>query len=153
VKRLLGSPLIVGASCFWAGIAHAQVAPVPGPPGPGLAAENPVVRNGGDTTGRDADAARDDAIARERRRESTARHRARPATSDEVRIGSEVRDSRGARVGVIESVSANAAVLKASGGAVAVPLDAFGKDESGLLIGMSKADFDALVAEAHKPAG
>jgi uncharacterized protein YbaR (Trm112 family) len=40
------------------------------------------------------------------------------------------------------------AVLKADGGAVEVPLDAFGKDSKGLLIGMPKADFDRLVAQA-----
>jgi hypothetical protein len=59
-----------------------------------------------------------------------------------------VRDTKGVHVGVIESVSLAGAILKADGGAVEVPLEAFGKDAKGLLIGMAKADFDKLVAQA-----
>ncbi|MBO9714217.1 hypothetical protein [Sphingomonas sp.] len=139
-----------------AGAAHAQAggstsAPAP-PPNAGLVGENSTVRNGGDTYDRDMAAARDEAVAKARAEAHGGKIRSAPARPEDVTVGAEVRDSHGLRIGVIESVSLSAAVLHADGGSVAVPLEAFGKDSQGLLIGMSKADFDRLVADATKPA-
>jgi hypothetical protein len=132
--------------------AHAQ-APA-GPPVPGYGAENPVIRNGGDSTERDALRARDDALDANRKRTETPKTaRAVPANPDDVTVGSEVRDSKGALVGTIDSVSMSAAVVSSPGGKVEVPLEGFGKNNKGLLIGMTKAEFDAAVAAAVKPAG
>ncbi|MES2442039.1 MAG: hypothetical protein V4574_04350 [Pseudomonadota bacterium] len=139
------------------GTAHAQMEAPPPPPPPanaGLNVENPTVRNGGDTMDRDAAAARDAAIAASRNRGDSARAaRAVPAHADEVTIGREVRDSKGAVIGTIESVSMSAAVVASPGGKVEVPLEAFGKNNKGLLVGMTKAEFDAAVAAAVKPGG
>jgi hypothetical protein len=78
----------------------------------------------------------------------------RPATSAEIAIGSEVRDKKKKPVGMIEMVEADGAVVATAAGKVKVPLDAFGTDGSGLIIGITKAEFDKLVATANgTPAG
>lgn len=154
VKPLLAAALITLGAGTLVGTAHAQAgAPGSGAPaGPGYTAENTTVKNGGDETYRDADAAREAAIAkvRENRGEKPKTIRTVPAKPEEVTVGAEIRDKKGEHVGVIDSVSMSAAVLHADGGAVEVPLDAFGKDDKGLIIGMTKADFDKLVADALK---
>lgn len=155
LKLILGLFAVGGA----AGTAHAQgpggpVTVPPPPPSPGLMNQNPEVRNGGDTYSRDAQRARDEAIARERGKGSKGGSGggARPAEPDDVVVGAEVRDPKGVVVGTIESVSMAAAVIVTPAGKVEVPLEAFGKNAKGLLIPMSKADFDKAVAEANKPA-
>ena len=147
LKMILGLFALGGS----AGTAHAQGSstptPVP-PPSPGLMTENSQVRNGGDTYDRDALRARDEAIARERNKNGS---RGVPAKPEDVEAGAEVRDPKGVVVGHIESVSMSAAVVVTEAGKVEVPLEAFGKNAKGLLIPMSKADFDKAVAEANKP--
>lgn len=156
MKTILKLLLPAAALCLGAGTAHAQAAPAgPAPAGPGLQGENSAVRNGGDTMDRDAMMARDAELAKAGGRDragKTHTPRSVPAKPEDVLVGAEVRDMKGVHVGTIESVSMAAAVLKADGGAVEVPLEAFGKDSQGLLIGMSKADFDKIVADAIKPA-
>jgi len=145
----------IGAAAVLAtGTACAQTAPAgAAPAGPGLTAENPAVRNGGDTMDRDANAARDAAIANARDRDNAPKTaRAVPAKPADVTVGSEVRDSKGVVIGTIESVSMASAVVAATGGKVEVPLEAFGKNNKGLLLATTKADFDAAVAAAVKPA-
>lgn len=144
---------VAGAAILATGTAFAQDEAHPAPAGPGLTAENPAVRNGGDTMDRDANAARDAAIASARDRDN-APHSARavPAKPQDVTVGAEVRDSKGVVIGTIESVSMASAVVAATGGKVEVPLEAFGKNNKGLLVGMTKAQFDAAVAAAVKPA-
>jgi hypothetical protein len=135
------------------GVAQAQDGPPP-PGNAGLTPENPTVRNGGDTMNADMERARDEAIAKQRNNRGTVKvMRSAPATADDIKVGAEVRDSKGAVVGKIEEVTLSVAVLHADGGKVEVPLEAFGKNSKGLLIGMTKAEFDALVAQANKPAG
>jgi len=161
MSRILKPLLVAAALSLGAGTAHAQAGGAPAgggaPPGPGYSAENLTVRNGGDSTERDATRARDEALdkmrAEERAGKSGKTIRQVPAKPEDVVAGAEVRDKKGLRVGAIASVSMGSAVLKADGGAVEVPLEAFGKDSTGLLIGLTKAEFDKLVAEANKPAG
>jgi hypothetical protein len=66
----------------------------------------------------------------------------------DLSAGSEVRDSKGKLVGKIETVEADGAVVSAEGGRVKVPLEAFGKNKKGLILGITKAEFDAAVASA-----
>lgn len=152
MKTKLKLILIAAGLGMTAGAAHAQTAPAAPPTGmgSGFSSENAVTRPGGDNSDRDATMRRDEALEKARGRDEGKKRSARsvPATPQDVVAGADVRDSKGAHVGVIESVSLSGAVLKADGGAVEVPLDAFGKDAKGLLIGMSKADFDRLVAQA-----
>jgi hypothetical protein len=45
-------------------------------------------------------------------------------------------------------------VVKTTGGRVKIPLDAFGKDEKGLVFAISKAEFDQMLAGvSNRPAG
>jgi hypothetical protein len=143
------------AALLATGTAHAQATAPAGaaPSGPGLGAENPAVRNGGDTFDRENATARDAAIASARNRDAAPRTaRAVPAKPADVTVGSEVRDRKGEVIGTIDSVSMAAAVVASPGGKVEVPLEAFGKNNKGLLVGMTKAEFDAAVAAAVKPA-
>ena len=75
------------------------------------------------------------------------------ASAGDLAAGSEVRDRKGIVVGTIEAVEADGAVVSSARGKVKVPLDAFGKNRKGLLLGITKAEFDAVVASAVAPAG
>ena len=100
-----------------------------------------------------ADGTRD---ASDRRAQQAARRGdgARPAAASDLVVGAAVSDARGAKIGTIESVEADGVVVAADAGKVKVPLDAFGKNRGGLLLGVGKAEFEALVAKAHAaPAG
>jgi hypothetical protein len=157
VKTSLVLLLTIAALGLGAGTAHAQAGgPVPQPPpGPGLTAENPAVRNPGDTYDREMALARDEAVAKKRgeRGAKPKGMRAVPAKPEDVAIGSEVRDTKGLVIGTIESLSPAAAVVVSASGKVEVPLEAFGKNSKGLVFGMTKEEFDKLVADANKPAG
>ncbi len=150
--------LAVGAAAILASsAAHAQDAPASAgpPPGAGLTAENPSVRNGGDTMDRDTAMLRDQAIQEQQRKAregSKGTPRSVAALPSEVTVGSEIHDPRGALIGTVDSVDMANAVVKTSIGRVAVPLEAFGKDSKGLMLAMKKDDFDAQVAAANKPA-
>jgi hypothetical protein len=152
----IARPLLVCAALILgAGAAHAQSQGAPSS-GPGSSImDNPGAKLSGDTADRDAARARDEELAKLRgsRGEKAKTIRQVPAKPEDVVAGAQVRDKKGLRVGAIESVSMGSAVLKADGGAVEVPLDAFGKDPTGLLISLTKAEFDKLVAEANKPTG
>jgi hypothetical protein len=77
-----------------------------------------------------------------------------PAKAADIVAQAAVSDTSGQPVGTIESVDAEGAVIVTAAGKVKVPLIAFGKNKKGLLIGMTKKDFEALVAKANAtPAG
>jgi hypothetical protein len=130
---------------FGAGAAHAQASGGPGMPVLVGSVDAPELK------GPDDSAARLDKAVREER-EAAAKakaSRAVPAKPDDVTAGSEVRDSKGVVIGKIESASMAAAVVVADSGKVEVPLEAFGKNNKGLLLAVSKADFDKMVAGAN----
>jgi hypothetical protein len=95
--------------------------------------------------------------AADKRAGERARHEngpAVPAKASDIVAQAAVSDTNGQAVGTIESVDAEGAVVVTASGKVKVPLNAFGKNRRGLLIGMSKHDFEALVAKANEsPAG
>jgi hypothetical protein len=95
--------------------------------------------------------------ASDRRAQQTARRGfdgARAAAVADLVPGAAVSDARGAKLGTIDSVAADGVVVSSEAGKVKVPLDAFGKNRGGLLLGVAKAEFDALVAKAQAaPAG
>lgn len=151
MKTILKLAMGASAIAMSAGVAHAQTSTGSGSASAGGFSQSPEVRNGGDTIDRDAQRARDEAVANGRAGKSSGNTRNVAATPDDVQAGAEVRDPRGVLVGRIESVSMSAAVVVTETGKVEVPLEAFGKNKKGLLISMSKADFDKAVAEATKP--
>lgn len=140
-----------GAAALLAtGTAWGQAAPAS--PAPAAPSGDPALRNG-DSFDREAANARDNAIAATRHRDEAAKSaRAVPAQPEDVTVGSEVHDKKGVVIGTVVSVSMAAAVVSSTGGKVEVPLNAFGKNNKGLLVGMTKAEFDAAVAAAVKPA-
>lgn len=97
-----------------------------------------------------AEAERDKALADAKAPKAPRGSRAVPATPDDVTTGSEIRDSKGVVLGRVDSVSMSAAVVAAEGGKVEIPLEAFGKNNKGLLLAMTKAEFDTAVAAANK---
>ncbi|MDF7777475.1 hypothetical protein P1X14_19615 [Sphingomonas sp. AOB5] len=143
--KMLKLLAMAAALTLGAGVAHAQ-----GPGNPVLVgSENSPDLRGPDDRAKNLDNARDAAITRPRPTSS----RARPAKPEDVVAGAEVRDSKGVVIGTVESVSMAAAVVASPGGKVEVPLEAFGINNKGLLVGMTKAAFDAVVAQAGKPPG
>lgn len=132
-----------------AGVAQAQQ----GSTGPGMpvlvgSVDAPELKGPDDSAARMDKAVRDSRIEADKAKPS----RAVPAKPEDVTAGSEVRDSKGVVLGKVESVSISAAVVAAEGGKVEVPLEAFGKNNKGLLLALAKKDFDAMVAGANKPA-
>ncbi len=80
--------------------------------------------------------------------------RARAAKPHEIVAGAVIADKTGASIGVIETVEPDGAVVRTATGKVKVPLEGFGIKGNALLLDMSKAEFDALVASVSgKPAG
>jgi hypothetical protein len=104
-----------------------------------------------DQIGRGTQAASDARAAERARRENGPAVPAKPA---DIVVNAAVSDASGQPVGTIEAVDAEGAVIATATGKVKVQLDAFGKNRKGLLIGMTKRDFEALVAKANaSPAG
>ena len=61
-----------------------------------------------------------------------------------------VYDSAGAEIGKIDSATATNAVVSTGKARVAIPLSSFAKGEKGLVIGMTKAEFEAAASAAAK---
>lgn len=122
---------------------------------PGYGVMNPNTNNLGDTAAKDAERAREEALDKERHGGGPAKKASRSvaATAADVTVGAQVFDSKGVLVGTITGKTLTDAALQADAGTVEVPLEALGKNGKGLLIGMTKAEFDKLVAAAQKPAG
>ena len=79
--------------------------------------------------------------------------RAMPAKPADIVATALVFDMSGQNVGKIETVDPDGAVVATAAGKVKVPLQAFGKNRNGLLIGLSKKDFEAMVAKANASPG
>lgn len=134
------------AALTFAGAAHAQTgSPAPSPmPVPTPA---PPEFRGPDERVTDFNRLRDEVS---RRTAGPTRSRDPiPASPEDVTTGSEVRDSRGVVIGTVQSVGMGFAVVASPGGRIEVELASFGKNNKGLLINMSKAKFDAIVAGSN----
>jgi Ribonuclease G/E len=73
------------------------------------------------------------------------------AGAPEVKVGASVSDTTGAPVGTIESVSGGNAVLSTGTAKAAIPVASFAKGPNGLVVGITKADLEAKVAQATTP--
>ena len=65
------------------------------------------------------------------------------ASPADVVVGAVFRDSKGVALGMIDAVEVDGAVVLVGTRRVKVPLDAFGKDANGLLVGITRAEFEA----------
>ena len=75
---------------------------------------------------------------------------ARPAKKDELASGAAVNDNRGVLIAKIEKVDPDGVIVAVGTAKIKVPADAFGHNKAGLLLDMTKAQFDAVVAQANK---
>jgi len=72
------------------------------------------------------------------------------ATAADVKAGVKVFDQTGAEVGKIDSVKGDAAVVNTGKARAEIPLSSFGKNDSGLVISVTKAEIEAKATE-EKP--
>jgi len=73
----------------------------------------------------------------------------RKVTAADITVGAPLRDVNGQPIGKIASVDADGVVIDAGPSKVKVPLIAFGKDNVGLVLGVTAAKFNELIAKAH----
>ena len=92
--------------------------------------------------------AQDDSSRTRDARNVTQKARAVAAKPSDVTVGSKVADIKGVPVGTIESVDADGAVVATETGKVKLGLDTIGKNQDGLLLAVTKAQFDAAVQAA-----
>jgi hypothetical protein len=76
---------------------------------------------------------------------------ARPAKLDELSTGATVNDKTGVAIAKIEKVEPDGVVVAVGTEKVKVPADAFGHNNSGLLLDMTKAQFEQVVAQSNTP--
>jgi len=93
-------------------------------------------------------------------RKGAAKHRSPvPATAEDIKAGAPVRDVKGVPIGTIASLSSNEVmadptqpVIDTGQVKIGVPLNAFGKDDKGLLLSITAEKFNQLVAQVHSTA-
>lgn len=71
---------------------------------------------------------------------------ARPAQVAEIVAGKPVHDTAGQVIAQIQKVEADGAILQSGMSVVRVPLEGFGINKKGLLLNLTKPQFDELVA-------
>jgi hypothetical protein len=98
-----------------------------------------------------------DQLVRERQRELSEQLQAtnanggpaRPAKSSELMVGAPVNDKTGIAMAKIDAVDPDGIVVSTPVGKVKIPSNAFGHNKRGLLLDMTKSDFDKIVAKAN----
>jgi hypothetical protein len=75
------------------------------------------------------------------------------ATQADLKAGAVVDDQSGQKVGTIESVASDGAVVSTGKSRAQVPLSGFGTKNGTLVIGMTKAQLDAATAAKTPPKG
>jgi hypothetical protein len=73
----------------------------------------------------------------------------RKVVASEIIVGAAVRDMNGQAIGKVASVAADGVVIDTGSMKVKVPLIAFGRDNNGLLIGITAQKFAELTSKAH----
>ena len=73
----------------------------------------------------------------------------KPATAADIVAGAALRDADGKPLGKVTSVSTDGATIDTGQTKVKLPLDAFGKDDSGLMIGITAEKLNELIAESR----
>ena len=73
----------------------------------------------------------------------------RPAKKDELTAGASINDKTGILIARIEKVDPDGVVVTVGTAKVKVPADAFGHNNLGLLLDMTKAQFDQVVAQTN----
>lgn len=71
------------------------------------------------------------------------------ATAADLRTGAQVHDQAGGLVGTIEATDPGGAVVSTGNARARLTLDSFGRNNQGLVIAMTKAEFEAAAAAAN----
>src|SRR5581483_8126663 len=74
---------------------------------------------------------------------------ARRAKANELTAGAIVNDKAGQVIAKIDQIDPDGVVVSAGAAKVKIPVDAFGHNKAGLLLDMTKAQFDQIVAKAN----
>lgn len=74
---------------------------------------------------------------------------ARPAKAQEIVAGATVNDNTGTFIAKIDAIEPDGVVLTNGVAKLRVPADAFGHNRAGLLLDMTKVQFDKIVAQAN----
>ena len=72
-----------------------------------------------------------------------------PATAADVVAGKTVSSLKGETLGTDETVEADGAVVATAKGKVKIPLEGFGRTDQGLVLAISKEEFEEAVVSAH----
>ena len=88
-------------------------------------------------------------------RKSKRKLTAVPAKPEEIVPGKAVSTLKGELLGTVETVEADGAVISTGKGKVKIAIEGFGRTDQGLVLAISKDEFEAAVVAAHvaKPAG
>ena len=73
------------------------------------------------------------------------------ALAADLTVGATVRDKNGLQIATVEGLEADGAIVKAGERLAKLPLDAFGKDDAGLLIAITAVEFQAAIAQTSVP--
>jgi hypothetical protein len=71
-----------------------------------------------------------------------------PAVASDIVPGSPLRDIKGEPIARVDAVDAQGVIVATGTAKVRLPLNAFGKDQMGLLLGITAGKFRTLVAKA-----
>lgn len=74
---------------------------------------------------------------------------ARPAAAAELTSGATVNDNTGVAMATIDKVEGDGVTLSVGTAKVKIPADAFGHNKAGLLLDMTKAQFEQIVTQAN----
>ena len=69
------------------------------------------------------------------------------AVAADITVGAAVRDKTGVAFATVEKLDSDGVVVKSGDRLAKLPLNAFGKDDAGLLIGITAAEFQAAIAK------
>jgi len=75
------------------------------------------------------------------------------ATVGDISAGAQLRDVNGQPIGKITTVANDGATIDTGQTKVKLPLDAFGVDNSGLMIGITAQKLNEIIAQADAAAG
>jgi len=73
----------------------------------------------------------------------------RPARKDEITAGAIVNDKTGIAIAKIEQVDPDGVVVSMGAAKIKVPAEALGHNKAGLLLDMTKSQFEQVVAQAN----
>jgi hypothetical protein len=152
MKRTAVLVSLVSALCFGAaGIANAQTAGAPAGPLPGTGDSTRITsQNRENNAEYNRLIGASDGKSGTANVKTTGKHSTPVAASAaDIKAGAALRDIRGVPIGTIASVDGTQAVVDTGQTKIGVPLIAFGKDEQGLMLGMTADKFNQLVAQAH----